>query len=69
MEALKNDSDYEQACTRYEQVKYAKSGDADHIEKMQLVKAISDYENDNSDLPEVSQSEFKMIRKEEFGSK
>ena len=66
---IENESEYKKALNRYEQIRKAKKGEADHREKMLLVHLISDYENKTSSLPELDPIEFIKIRMEDFGYK
>lgn len=52
MGTIKNDTDYQEACARYEQIKDAAANDAEHVEKMLLVNEIVAYEESIWDLPE-----------------
>ena len=66
---LENESDYEKACNRFEQVKSSIRGSADHKEKLLLAFLINQYEEKNSTLPELDPIELIKIRMEDFGYK
>lgn len=66
---LENEADYEKASERFQQIKYAKEGSADHKEKMLLAFLIDDYGKKHSTLPELDPIEFIKIRMEDFGYK
>jgi len=66
---IENESEYQNAMERYQQVKTAKKGIVEHKEKMLLAKLISEYENKTSVLPELDPVEFIKIRMEDFGYK
>ncbi len=66
---LENETDYEKASVRFQQVKYAKKDSADHKEKMLLAFLIDDYGRRHSTLPELDPIEFIKIRMEDFGYK
>ena len=66
---LENETDYEKASERFQQVKYAKKNSADHKEKMLLAFLIDDYGKRYSTLPELDPIEFIKIRMEDFGYK
>lgn len=76
MKKLKSDwflietkQDYETALARYEEVKYAEKGTAQHKEKLLVAHLISDFEGRTSELPEVDPVELIKIRMEDFGYK
>jgi len=66
---LESEQDYSLATARYEKIKYAAKGSAEHREKMLLVHLISEYENKEWDLPAVDPIETIKIRMQEFGLK
>ncbi len=66
---IENETEYEKAMTRFQEIKYAKKGAIEHREKMLLAHLISDYETKTSALPEVDPIEFIKIRMEDFGYK
>ena len=66
---LENETDYEKASERFQQLKYAKKGSSDHKEKMLLAFLIDDYGKKHSTLPELDPIEFIKIRMEDFGYK
>jgi HTH-type transcriptional regulator/antitoxin HigA len=66
---IEDDTEYEKAMNRFQQVKYAKKGSIEHREKMLLVHLLSDYEERTSTLPELDPIEYIKIRMEDFGYK
>jgi len=66
---LENKNDYENATKRYEEIKRATKGSSDHKEKRLLALLINQYENKQSNLPEVDPIELIKIRMEDFGYK
>ena len=66
---IETEQDYEAAMTRYEEVKYAVRGTAEHKEKLLLAHLISDFEEKTTELPEVDPVELIKIRMEDFGYK
>ena len=64
---IENKQEYNQAVTRYQEIKYASKGTLEHREKMLLVHLISEYEKETSELPEVDPIEMIKIRMEDFG--
>ena len=66
---IENDTEYEKAMNRFQQIKYAKKGSIEHREKMLLVHLLSDYEERTSTLPELDPIEYIKIRMEDFGYK
>ena len=66
---LENETDYEKASARFQQIKYAKKGSIDHKEKMLLAFLIDDYGKRHSTLPELDPIEFIKIRMQDFGYK
>lgn len=65
---IETEQEYNTAISRYEQIKYATTGD-DRKEKLLLVHLIESYENDLWDLPDVNPVEMIKIRMEDFGYK
>ena len=61
--------EYDAVTSRYEEIKNAASGTAEHKEKMLLVHLITQYENSIWDLPEVDPVELIKIRMDDFGYK
>ena len=61
--------EYEKCVARYEEIKSAAKGSEDHKEKLLLIHFISQYENDQWDLPDLDPIELIKIRMEEFGYK
>jgi HTH-type transcriptional regulator/antitoxin HigA len=66
---IEDDTEYEKAMNRFQQIKYAKKGSIEHREKMLLVHLLSDYEERTSTLPELDPIEYIKIRMEDFGYK
>src|SRR5215217_3315190 len=66
---IENEKDYNEATERYEQVRQAKKGSAEHKEKLLLAFLINQYEEKLWDLPEVDPVDLIKIRMEEFGYK
>ena len=64
-----SEEEYEKCTTRYEEIKRAPKGSDDHKEKLLLVHLISQYENEQWDLPEVDPIELIKIRMKDFGYK
>ena len=66
---IETEQDYDAALARYEQVRQAEKGTADHKEKLLLAHLISDFEERTNELPEVDPVELIKIRMEDFGYK
>lgn len=66
---IETEQDYNKVTARYEEIKAASKGSAEHKEKLLLVHLISEYENKESELPEVDPVEMIKIRMEDFGYK
>ncbi len=66
---IETENEYDLAMKRYEEIRYAQSGDENYRELMLLVRIISEYETKTSTLPEVDPIEFIKIRMEDFGYK
>lgn len=66
---IENDTEHQEALTRYEQLKLATKGSVAHKEKMLLSQLISLYEASNNPLPEVDPIELIKIRMKDFGYK
>lgn len=64
---IETDHEYENAVARYSEIKHAPKGTIEHKEKLLLAHLISEFENQNSDLPEVDPIETIKIRMEDFG--
>ncbi len=64
---LESEQDYEAATARYEEVKRAPKGSEEHKEKLLLVHLISEYENQQWDLPELGSVELNKIWVEDYG--
>lgn len=66
---IENESDYQKAVERYEVIRDAEKGSAEHKEKLLLAFLINRYEEEQWDIPEVDPIELIKIRMEEFGYK
>jgi HTH-type transcriptional regulator/antitoxin HigA len=66
---LKTEEDYNKAIARYESIKSASKGSAEHAEKLLLVHLIELYENEKWDLPEVDPIQIIKIRMNDLGLK
>ncbi|MHA4896244.1 helix-turn-helix domain-containing protein [Pedobacter sp. PWIIR3] len=66
---IETEQEYDQATARYEEIKSSLKGSPEHKEKMLLAHLISEYENKNSELPDVDPVEMIKIRMEDFGYK
>lgn len=66
---IESEQEYKNATARYEDVKRAPKGSAEHKEKLLLVHLISEYEKKEWDIPEVDPVELIKIRMEDFGYK
>jgi HTH-type transcriptional regulator/antitoxin HigA len=60
---------YHLAIERYSKIKYSERGSDEHKEKMLLVHLISEFEKENTTLPEIDPVELIKIRMDEFGYK
>ena len=66
---LENDTDYQRATARFEEIREAQKGSPEYKEKQLLVLLINKYEEAKWEMPEVDPIEFIKIRMEEFGYK
>jgi HTH-type transcriptional regulator/antitoxin HigA len=66
---IETEQEYNLAITKYEEIKAATKGSAEHKEKLLLAHLISEYENNESELPDVDPVEMIKIRMEDFGYK
>ena len=66
---IENENEYKEALNRYEEIREAQKGTAEHKEKLLLAFLINQYEEKQWDLPEVDPIELIKIRMEEFGYK
>lgn len=66
---IEDESEYEKALNRYEEVKYAAKNTMEYREKLLLVHLIGEYEKSRQMLPEVDPIELIKIRMEDFGYK
>ncbi|SFS74662.1 helix-turn-helix domain-containing protein [Mucilaginibacter polytrichastri] len=66
---IETEQEYNAAIVRYEEIKRASKGSAEHKEKLLLVHLISEYEKSIVELPEVDPVELIKIRMEDFGYK
>src|SRR5437867_1846853 len=63
---LESESDYEEACNRYEQVKSVTKKSDEHKEKLLLAFLINQYESKRYTLPNLDPIELIKIRMEDF---
>lgn len=66
---IENESEYEKAMERFQEIKYTKKGSTIYREKMLLAHLINEYEERTSTLPELDPIEYIKIRMEDFGYK
>jgi len=66
---IDNKAEYQKAVDRYEVVRDAEKGSAEHKEKLLLAFLINKYEEEEWNIPEVDPIELIKIRMEEFGYK
>lgn len=66
---IDNKADYQKAVDRYEVVRDAEKGSAEHREKLLLAFLINKYEEEEWNMPEADPIELIKIRMEEFGYK
>lgn len=66
---IETEKEYNQALTRYKEIKYATETTEAYKEKLLLVHLIKTYENNLWDLPEVDPIEMIKARMEDFGYK
>lgn len=66
---LENEKEYEQAMSRFQEIKYAKKGSVAYREAMLLATLINIYEKQHYSLGEIDPIEFIKIRMEDFGYK
>lgn len=66
---IESEEDYNLSIERYGKIKHAKKGSEDHKEKLLLIHLISEYEKENTTLPEIDPVELIKIRMAEFGYK
>ena len=66
---IENDADYQKAADRFEEIREAEKGTAEHKEMQLLAFLINKYEEAKWEIPEVGPVEFIKIRMEEFGYK
>lgn len=64
---IETKEDYQKAIERYEAIREAKKGSAEHKEKMLLVFLVGQYEQEQWSVPEVDPIEMIKIRMEDFG--
>lgn len=65
---IETEQEYERATARYEEIKAVSKGTPQHKEKLLLAHLISEYENKESELPNVDPVEMIKIRMEDFGN-
>jgi HTH-type transcriptional regulator/antitoxin HigA len=66
---IEDESGYERALARYQEVKNASQNSAEHKEKLLLAHLISEYERMGAGFPVVDPIELIKIRMEDFGYK
>ncbi|HEV7378616.1 MAG TPA: XRE family transcriptional regulator [Dyadobacter sp.] len=66
---ISDEQEYENALTRFQEIKHAVQNSNQHKEKLLLAHLIADYEEKTSELPEVDPVELIKIRMEDFGYK
>ncbi len=66
---IENDKELQTAYSRFEEIRMAKKDDLDYKEKMLLLLLISQYEEQQSTLPDLDPIEFIKIRMDDFGYK
>ena len=66
---IENEADYQKAVARYEEIREAAKGSAEHREKQLLAFLINIYEEELWEMPDVDPVELIKIRMEEFGYK
>ena len=64
---INNDTDYQKAVTRYEEIREAKRDSDEYREKQLLAVLINKYEQELWEMPDVDPVELIKIRMEEFG--
>jgi HTH-type transcriptional regulator / antitoxin HigA len=64
---IENKKDYEEAVSRFEQIREAKKGTPEYKEMLLLVHLVSTYELKQWSHPEVNPIEMIKIRMEDFG--
>lgn len=66
---IENKEELKTAYSRFEEIRMAKKDDLDYKEKMLLLLLISQYEEQQSTLPDLDPIEFIKIRMDDFGYK
>ncbi|SRR5258708_537053 len=66
---LENETDYQKATNRYEEIREAVKGSVENKEKRLLAFLINTYEQQVWEMPEVDPVELIKVRMEEFGYK
>ena len=66
---FENEEEYNEAYTRFEQIKYSKKGESDYKEMMLLVHLLDEYGRRTWTLDDPDPIEFIKIRMEDFGYK
>jgi HTH-type transcriptional regulator/antitoxin HigA len=66
---IENETSYNKAICRYEEVENSKKGTLEHKEKILLAYLINKYENSQWKFPDVDPVEIIKIRMDEFGYK
>lgn len=66
---IETKKEYQEALQRFEEIREAKKGTAEHKEKLLLAFLINQYEKKLWEIPEVDPIEMIKIRMEDFGYK
>ena len=66
---INNDTEYQAAVKRYEDIREAVKGSQEHKEKLLLAFLINQYEEKKWNLPELDPIELIKVRMEDFGYK
>ena len=66
---IENEDELKVAFSRFEEIKVAQKGSPDHKEKLLLLLLISQYEEQQSTLPDLDPIEIIKIRMDDFGYK
>lgn len=66
---IENEKEYQEATSRYEEIRSAKKGTTEHREKLLLAFLINHYEQKQWDLPQADPIELIKIRMEDFSLK
>lgn len=66
---LEDEKSYKKATQRFEEIRHAKKGDAEHKEKLLLAVLINQYEEKLWNIPDLDPIELIKVRMEDFGYK